>query len=342
MKVLAIGYGKNLYTPGIEQDRMVATAELTSGLDMVVITDTADTVVPHTVGKLSLYATGGTSRLGKVLKTFMTVRHLLRHHAYDVITTQDPFETGFVGYLLGRMYKVPVVVQEHGDFFSTPHWRQEQCLNVVRYHLGLWLLRRVARVRVVTNRIKQTLIAHGVSANTIVVLPVAVPIEKFLAVTADVLAEPVQLLTVARLVPQKNLPLLLRAFARVLAEYPHVSLTIVGDGPEKVRITQFIVEHNLESAVTLVPWSNDVPALMAKAQVYVLSSNYEGYARVIPEAMAAGLPIVMTDVGCARELCLDGVHGTIVPVGDEEAFANALKDIIASPSAGLPVGERVR
>ena len=82
-----------------------------------------------------------------------------------------------------------------------------------------------------------------------------------------------------------------------------------------------------ESPIRLVAWSDDVPALLRASDAYVLSSNYEGWGRVIIEAMAAGLPVVTTDVGCAGEVLLDTVHGTVVPVDNQPALTQALVEL---------------
>jgi glycosyltransferase involved in cell wall biosynthesis len=82
---------------------------------------------------------------------------------------------------------------------------------------------------------------------------------------------------------------------------------------------------NVEVApVTIEPWSNNVPGLLAQADAYVLSSDYEGWGRVLIEAMVVGLPIVTTNVGCAGEVVKHEQHGLVVPTRDEKALEKAL------------------
>jgi glycosyltransferase involved in cell wall biosynthesis len=339
MNVLAISYGKNLFSAGIERDRQLACAEAVTSLHTIVFLKqgTAETAVE---GNFHLYPSGGRSKIGRLIAAYRTGANILRKRDIKeswVITTQDPFEAGLVGYLLARRFGVPLNIQEHGDFFSTPHWARESLLNQVRVRFGRWLLLRADTVRVVSNRIKATMLKIGVLAPKIRQLAVAVPLQNFApAQTPPATAndELVTVITVARLVAQKNLLLLLQAFAKVSAEFPQARLVIVGSGPQESVLHREAEKINVGSSnlVAFMPWSDDVPDLLKTADIYALSSNYEGYARVIPEAMATGLPIVMTDVGCAGELCLDGVHGAVVPVGGMDAFSEALKTLVSSTS----------
>jgi glycosyltransferase involved in cell wall biosynthesis len=328
-QVVSISYGRNLFSKGIERDRQVACAATVTALHMVVFASSKQ-YSPQQEGNLFLYPSGGVTKVGRLLMALWTARKIIQTQRTNqmVVTTQDPFESGLVGYILSRLYQLPLIVQEHGDFFSTPHWRHESFLNRLRALFGLWLVRRATCVRVVSERIKTTLLSCGVARDRIAVLPVAIPVERFLQVArVSQIDTSITIITVARLVPQKNLPLLLRAFAEVIQRCPTARLTIVGEGSEKLALKTLALQLQIADKITWLPWSDDVPALLSQADIYVLSSNYEGYARVIPEAMAAGLPVVMTDVGCAHEVLHDMVHGLVVPVGDVATLASALETL---------------
>jgi glycosyltransferase involved in cell wall biosynthesis len=279
------------------------------------------------------YPSGGRTRLGMLVGAYRTAARLIQaqRQASWVVTTQDPFEAGLVGWLTCRRFGLPLNIQEHGDFFSTPHWRNETALNRVRFYVGRYLIRRADTVRVVSKRIWQTLTQLGVAETRLRLLPVTIPLERFVAAErAPQGGGEVVILSVARFVPQKNLGLLLEAFARVVSLGQKARLVLVGNGPEeqKLRALATILLPTQAEAITWLPWSDDVPALMAEADIYALSSNYEGYARVVPEAMATGLPVIMTDVGCAHELLVDGLTGLITPVGDVSAYSTALIELV--------------
>ena len=125
---------------------------------------------------------------------------------------------------------------------------------------------------------------------------------------------------VGRLERQKNLPLLLEAFA--LAAGPDDRLTILGEGSERARLERAIAAAGLADRVSM-PGHGPVPAALAAADVFVLSSAYEGVPAVVIEALAAGLPVVATDCSVSMR-ALVGRFGTVVPLGDAAALAAAM------------------
>lgn len=131
-------------------------------------------------------------------------------------------------------------------------------------------------------------------------------------------------LAVARLNRQKNIPLLLEAFARIAG--PGDRLTIAGEGPERPRIERRIAQLGLGARVALAGHVADVRPLLDTAHALVLSSYYEGVPAAVVEALAAGRPIATTDC-CAsmRWLLSDGAFGALAPVDDAAALAAAME-----------------
>lgn len=134
---------------------------------------------------------------------------------------------------------------------------------------------------------------------------------------------PCRFLAVGRLEPQKNYPLLIAAFARQAHEGD--TLTIAGSGSQRTAIEALIGDHGLAERIRLVGHVNDIAPLFEAADVFVLSSNYEGVPAALLEALAAGVPIVATQC-CASIgwLTGDGRFGSIVACGDAEALASEL------------------
>ncbi|QXQ07843.1 glycosyltransferase [Sphingosinicellaceae bacterium] len=130
-------------------------------------------------------------------------------------------------------------------------------------------------------------------------------------------------LGIGRLVPQKNFALLIEAFAAIASGGDR--LTIVGDGPERLRLEHLINRLGLADRVELPGHSDQVGSWLAESSVFVLSSNYEGVPAVIIEALAAGLSIVATDCSVSMRSLLDGGRlGTLVTVGDRAALSRAM------------------
>jgi glycosyltransferase involved in cell wall biosynthesis len=147
-------------------------------------------------------------------------------------------------------------------------------------------------------------------------------------------------ITVARLVPLKNLTLLIDAIAIVRNHGTSVHLVIVGDGPQAAALKQRAAALDLADTVTFIgylPQSETPPAYRA-ADVFALSSDFDNSPNVVLEAMACGLPIVTTDVGGVREFVEDGAGGAVVPPKDAAALAAALETYLRSPQAAQAAG----
>lgn len=151
------------------------------------------------------------------------------------------------------------------------------------------------------------------------------------------------LLFVGRLVPEKNLPLLLDALSRLpSAQRPMVWLA--GEGPERVRVESLIVSLGLGDSVSLLGERSDARSLMQAADLLVLPSREEGLSNVLLEAMAVGLPVIATAVGGSPELIEDRVTGRLLPSDDAAALARAIAELLgdADERARLAAAARVQ
>jgi glycosyltransferase involved in cell wall biosynthesis len=136
-----------------------------------------------------------------------------------------------------------------------------------------------------------------------------------------------RVVAVGRLKAPKDFHTLVRAFA-ALSPGSFEGL-IVGNGPDRTTVEQEIERLGLIDTVRLTGERNDVPAQLADADVFVLSSKSEGLPVSVLEAMAAGLPVVASAVGGLAELVVDGETGLLVPSGDADELAAALGRLVA-------------
>lgn len=128
---------------------------------------------------------------------------------------------------------------------------------------------------------------------------------------------------IGRMMPQKNFALLLRAFARIAT--PTDRLTILGEGPERPILTALAASLGIADRVAMPGHVADLVTWLSDADVFVMSSDYEGVPAVLIEAIAANLGVVATDCSVSmRDLVGNGAFGELVPVGDEEALAAAM------------------
>lgn len=138
-----------------------------------------------------------------------------------------------------------------------------------------------------------------------------------------------RIITACRLTEQKNLPMLLKAFAMFHKNRPDYRLEIYGKGPELERLQALCRELQIEDAAAFPGHTSEIHRVMATSAVFVLSSDYEGLSNSMLEALAIGVPTVCTDCppGGAREYIADGANGFLVPVGDVEALAEKLEQL---------------
>ena len=141
------------------------------------------------------------------------------------------------------------------------------------------------------------------------------------------------ILAVGRLNRQKDFPTLLRAFAR-LREDRAARLIILGEGPRRAELAALIRDLGLAEAVSLPGFAANPYPAMARADLFVLSSAWEGSPNALTEALALGTPVVATDCPSGpREILADGRYGPLVPVGDDAALADAMARTLAEPPA---------
>jgi glycosyltransferase involved in cell wall biosynthesis len=162
--------------------------------------------------------------------------------------------------------------------------------------------------------------------------------------TAEGLADKKVVLCVTRLVPIKNLSMMLDAIARVRQRLANVVLILVGEGPQQSVLEARARELGLAETVRFVGYvaQNDTPAWYRTADVFALSSDFDNSPNVVLEAMACGLPIVATDVGGLREYVTPQVNGLLTPRGDAAAFAGALQTILEDESRAREIGRHNR
>ena len=131
--------------------------------------------------------------------------------------------------------------------------------------------------------------------------------------------------------PQKDFPTLIRAFSHFRRQRP-ARLILLGDGPERADIESTIDDYGTRDDVLLPGMQKDIMPWLLHADVFVMSSEYEGFGNVLVQALAAGNRIVSTDCPDGpAEILSGGRHGRLVPVGDAEGMATAIGEALDAP-----------
>jgi glycosyltransferase involved in cell wall biosynthesis len=146
------------------------------------------------------------------------------------------------------------------------------------------------------------------------------------------------LIAVGRLDKQKGYDWLMPLLPAVFAAQPTCDLLLIGDGPEREKLTQQAVTLKISDRLHFAGWQPNVPELLKSAEVLLLPSRYEGMPNVVLEAMAAGLPVVATRVEGMAEILGPLAEGQLTPLADGPAFQATLLALLASPARRCELG----
>ena len=334
--VLSFGFTRGLWDGAGAEDveRMKGYAEQLE--DYVVVTNSYK---KHGLKRLQLAAnfeaipTNAFTPADSFLRMLAIGWKLLRSRKFSLIQAQDPLVTGLVAVLLGKAFRLPVVSCVYGPNVYDPHWVGSDWIHRVLTPIGRWVLRESQCIQVDGAMTARSLIAAGHPPSQVEVKPmVPANIDHFLAIERSVAPRNVvRLLYVGRLCSQKNLPLLLQVVNTLRQRTTTAfELVLVGEGASEGELRDLVKRDGLENCVTFrgAVRREQIAAEFAEAEIFVLTSDYEGYPRVLMEAAAAALPIVTTAISGSDEAITEGHSGYIVPVRDADALVQKLTALI--------------
>ncbi|NBV76650.1 glycosyltransferase [bacterium] len=217
----------------------------------------------------------------------------------DIVTAQDPFETGLVAWCIAWSKRIPLHVQVHTDPFSSS-FKRHSFINRIRTIIARFVLKRASAVRVVSERVAESVERYTQAPMS--VLPLYTDIARFESLPR--LKHPrfkIALLFIGRLESEKGCMQALQALKLVRSRGHDAGLTIVGSGREDHVLREFARGNGLEQHVIFCGWRADVSSFLSEADALLVPSLYEGYGVVIVEALAAHVPVIAADVGVARE-----------------------------------------
>ena len=250
----------------------------------------------------------------------------LRRERIDVVNGHNP-SGGFYAAVAGRFAGTRVIVRtEHsirhpGRFSGIYDAAVEPLLTVLtdRVICVCDAVRRSQLERMGWAANKCVTVLNGIAS-----APAAPELRDATRAALGLEPEHVAAITVASLTPAKAQHVLVDAFAEVVRAIPEARLLFVGEGPLRGALEQQVRGLGFEDRVQFLGMRKDIPALLAAADVYVLSSSREGLSMSVLEAMRAAKPCIVTDVGGNAEAVTHDGTGLVVSPGDPQAFARAL------------------
>lgn len=248
------------------------------------------------------------------------------------------FHANLAGRLAASWARVPVVVSGVRVVEPDAPWRMRW---------DRWTDRLVTHHACVSRAVADRYRALGIAERKLSVIPNGVDVAEIVAAPAVDVGElgipagvPV-VVAVGRLHPQKGFMHLLAAFEQLRGRddaAARACLLIAGEGPERAALEADIARRGLKEQVRLLGWRGDIPSLLRAADLFVLSSLWEGMPNVVLEAMSAGVPVVATDVEGVRELIPGDDTGLLVPAGAPSALAAEIGRVLTDPALARRLG----
>lgn len=284
--------------------------------------------------QVRVYGVKKGNKISTLWRIFRLAKKILNQKDFNIISVQDVYYLALVGLILAWRFKIGLELQVHGfeKFFG------------LRRLVARFLIPRADSIRTVSQRLKKQLIKDfGAQPDKITIVPIFIDgAEAGQQKEIPGLKKRFIFLTVGRLVKVKNIGLQIRALAVIIEQHPEVELWIVGDGPQRLNLESEVQKLGLAEKVKFWGWQEDLAKFYQQADAFVLTSDYEGWGLAVVGAAASGLPIIMTDVGCAGELIKDGQSGIVIPISDQSKLEEAMRQLVENRGLREKLGQAAR
>jgi glycosyltransferase involved in cell wall biosynthesis len=255
-----------------------------------------------------------------MVRMVTTVDKAIRIEGVDWVLGFNPVPWGSLGAMVAARHRLPVSLSFIGMDFK----------QIMRPEAApLWLAVRYAKLITVTGeRMRAGLIERGVPRQKIRILPHCIDTERFSPGSAE---PDLDIVSVGQLIPRKRMDVVIEAVALLRDRGITVRAGILGAGPLEKELARQIEERKVGDRVELLGYRNDVEAVVRRARIFALVSDWEGVPFAMIEAICAGLVPVVTDVGTISDWIRDDDNGHIVPVGDPRALADVVERLKKDP-----------
>ena len=233
----------------------------------------------------------------------------------QAILSFQSFPHGFNAFICGKIFRKPINVNIMG---SPRNWRGRRKL--------IPLLRRFNAISVTGTKSREYLIKQGFDADKVYILPDAIDMERF---RPTPVTKRYDVVTVTRLSPEKNLEVLLKAAAMVKTNKGDLKVGILGNGSTKDSLELLSRRLDIKKNVEFIGFKQNTDFYYNSSRLYVLTSTTEGLPMALLEAMACGLPPIVSNVGDISDAARDGFNAIVVDnPNDVNAFADAITKLL--------------
>jgi L-malate glycosyltransferase len=293
----------------------------------------------HTLWEM--FGIRGLRRFGGYLYMITLLWHLWRRRGdYEILHVHGLNYHAAVAVLAARWFhrKTVVKLANSGQASDIHKMKIGQQLPLSRFLLPLALQ---SDRFVATNRaIVQELIAVGVPADRITQLPNGVETDSIPVKVGYSLHDPVRLVFVGRLHEQKGLDVLFTAFQQLLKQYPdfNLRLQLLGDGPLRGELNSLSQQLGIADQVDFVGMTGRVYEHLQQADIFILPSRAEGHSNALLEAMACGLPVIVSDIPANLDVIENNRNGLTFRTGDPASLVKAVISLLEHPELREQLG----
>lgn len=354
LKVLSLGFTRELLAPESEEKgetlkRMTLYSNYLDKYFVLVFSLKEHQLKEKKIGNITAIPTRGINKFDALFKMYSLGRKICKENEIDIIQVQDPIFTGFVGYLLKKEFKKPLNICIYGPNPYDKNWLREKKINFFLAPMAKYLIKNTNSIQVDGQKAFQSLKAKFPSLKIFYKPMVPQDIKKFKTADGTVIKrellkdkEEKILLFVGRLAKQKNIPFLLKCFQKIIKDFSNTRLVIIGEGREEIQLKELAKELRIENKIDWikgVPYFK-IPQYFKAADIFVLPSLYEGFARVLMEAAMAGKPIVSTNVGGTEDIIKNGENGFVISQGNERDFIEKILFLLQNPTIAQEMGKK--
>lgn len=265
------------------------------------------------------------------LLQILHIYRIVKKHHPDIIHTHG-YKTNILGFLVSKLFGIPIVVTVHGLY-------PIKTKTNLRQRLSLMLLKHFDRIIAVSSQMNTVLKSKKVSSKKIINIRNVPPINveehsSNIGTLREEIGIPSNLKVlgfVGRLEYIKGCDLLIQAVSKIHSTNLDFCLVVVGDGPERKSLDLLVRKLGLKKYVYFCGFRNDIKNVFQSLDLYVLPSFNEGIPLAMLEAMSHGVPVVATRVGGIPEVIKDKVNGILVPPRNPEALAEGIMEALSSP-----------
>ncbi|MBQ8857251.1 MAG: glycosyltransferase family 4 protein [Lachnospiraceae bacterium] len=286
------------------------------GMDVEILTYYDRPVSYELDSRVKLTAVETMTGSGNKVKNLLAIRKYFKRNVRIVISFLAPFNMMAIAANLGN--GVPMIVADRNDPTKVPSNAAVRKVRDVLY--------RFATGVVVQTQKNKAYFCQAVQKKSKVIYN-PIDLKDYAAIALHTEKEK-KIVTAGRLMPQKNQKMMIRSFASVHEKHPDYQLVIYGEGPSRDELEALVKELGLVKCVLLPGNISDIHEHIKNAEIFVLSSDYEGMPNALIEAMCLGLPSISTKVSGATDLIKDHENGLLTELNNQEQLEKAMLELI--------------